>query len=148
MTDTKAETIRALRSFNRFHSRHFGMLTSSYMGSGLSLAQGRILFELDRRGISLASDIQDALGLDAGYLSRTISGMEKAGLISRSRGQDGRQRPIALTPLGRERLDRLDTDVRRHVADSIAHLSGDEQQRLREAAATMARLLGKGAAEL
>lgn len=148
MSRTQTETIRVLRAFNRFQTRHFGVLANSYMGSGLSLAEGRILFEIGRNGATLASSIQETLGLDAGYLSRTLARMERSGLISRSRGEDGRQRPIALTPSGLQKLDHMDATVRHHVLDSIAHLDEGDQIVLQEAARTMVRLLSKGAVGL
>lgn len=144
MPVSELEAVRALRAFNRFHTRLSGVLDASFMGSGLSLTEARILFEIANRQPVLAAEIQAALGLDRGYLSRLIARFERRGWIERGRGEDARQRPIALTRDGRRFFDGLDRRTHDHAAASIAHLGAEERQTLIEALATVTRLLGGG----
>ena len=143
MASTMDRTIEALRAFNRFHTQYFGVLEASFMGSGLSLVEARILFEIAHHEPALASDIQSMLGLDAGYLSRIIRRFETDGLLTRQRGADGRQRPITLTAKGRELLRAVDGDVHKDVAARIAHLKEPDRNALVDALQTVTALLSK-----
>jgi len=136
------ETIRTIRAFNRFHTRIFGVLDASYMGSGLSLVEARVLFEAARQEPALASGVRVALGVDNGYLSRIVARFEARGLIMRGRGRDARQRPIVLTPAGRDLLASIDADVHDQVVGSIAHLDAAQRAELTDALRTVAALLG------
>lgn len=118
------------------------------MGSGFSLAEARVLYEIARREPALASDVQAELDVDPGYLSRIVRRFEARGLVVRGRGSDARQRPIVLTEIGRKALEAVDAEVDRHVTGSIAHLNADERAALREALKTAANLLSKGAVNL
>lgn len=143
MSSVHSKPVEALRAFNRFHTRFSGVLDSSFMGSGLSLTEARILFEIANRQPVLASAIQAELGLDRGYLSRLIARFERRGWIERDRGEDARQRPIALTKEGRAFFEALDRRTHDHACASIAHLGRHEEALLVEALATVTRLLGK-----
>jgi DNA-binding MarR family transcriptional regulator len=143
MASRQQQTVEALRAFNRFHTRFSGVLDSSFMGSGLSLTEARILFEIANRQPVLASAIQAELGLDRGYLSRLIARFERRGWIDRGRGEDARQRPIALTEEGRAFFEALDRRTHDYASASIAHLDRREETLLVEALATVTRLLGR-----
>ncbi|WP_207791157.1 MarR family winged helix-turn-helix transcriptional regulator [Allosphingosinicella flava] len=147
MIRTTTEAIEALRAFNRFHTQFFGVLEASFMGSGLSLAEARVLFEIARCQPVPASGIQAELGLDAGYLSRMIRRFEASELVYRDRGVDARQRPISLTVKGRDVLGAVDSEVQQDVAASIAHLDSLDRAALVEALQTVTALLSRGKAE-
>jgi len=142
MNKTQCDTIRTLRAFNRFHTRTFGVLDASFMGSGLSLVEARVLYEVARQEPVLASGIRAELGIDPGYLSRIVARFEARGLIERGRGSDARQRPISLTGAGRLLFDAIDADVYAQVAASIAHLDMAQRAALTDALRTVADLLG------
>jgi DNA-binding MarR family transcriptional regulator len=141
MTIPPLNAVAALRAFNRFHTRFFGVLSRSFMGSGLSLVEARILYEIAVRQPVLASDIQAELGLDAGYLSRIITRFEQNGWIERGRGRDGRQRPISLTSVGQSVYKAVDGETHRHVENSIAHLDQADRTALVNALAQVSSLL-------
>lgn len=142
MAATQHDTIRALRAFNRFHTRTFGILDASFMDSGLSLVEARVLYEVARRAPVLAAGIRAELGIDPGYLSRIVTRFEARGLIARGRGRDARQRPITLTDAGRALFQAIDGDVHRQVSDSIAHLDAARRTALSRALSTVVALLG------
>ena len=140
------EAVAALRAFNRFHTRFVGALDAHYLDSELSLAEARLLYEIATREAPLAAELQAELGLDAGYASRILRRFQARGWISRSRGEDARRRPIALTSEGRARFAALDAASRRKVAERIEPLSLADQKILVAALETVQALLGGGAA--
>ena len=140
------EAVAALRAFNRFHTRFVGALDAHYLDSELSLAEARLLYEIATREAPLAAELQAELGLDAGYASRILRRFQAKGWISRSRGEDARRRPIALTSEGRARFAALDAASRRKVAERIEPLSLADRKILVEALETVQALLGGGAA--
>jgi DNA-binding MarR family transcriptional regulator/GNAT superfamily N-acetyltransferase len=141
------ETIEAVRRFNRFYTRRIGVLEESLLGSGLTLSQARIVFELGRRAEWTAGGMAADLGLDPGYVSRLLAGLEKRKLIARRPSpSDGRQAIVSLTARGRERYQFLDQHSTDEVSALLAGLSAASQRRLLVAMTTIEALL-EGAAE-
>ena len=134
--------VAAVRAFNRFHTRFAGALDAHYLQSELSLAEARLLYEIATRPAPLAAELQAELGLDAGYVSRILRRFEARGWISRSRGDDGRRRPIALTEAGRERFSALDASTRQQVGERIATLPPADRKILIESLAAVQAMLG------
>src|SRR2546427_4863128 len=92
-TEALEDRIGAIRHFNRFFTRQIGVLREGLLHSPYSLTEARILFELAHRDAVTASELCRELGLDAGYLSRILTGLEQQGLIDKVRSEnDGRQR--------------------------------------------------------
>jgi DNA-binding MarR family transcriptional regulator/N-acetylglutamate synthase-like GNAT family acetyltransferase len=140
------EAVAALRAFNRFHTRFVGALDAHYLDSELSLAEARLLYEIAIRAAPLAAELQAELGLDAGYVSRILRRFQARGWISRSRGEDARRRPIALTDEGRARFAALDAASRARVAERIETLSPTDRKTLVEALEAVRAMLGGGEA--
>jgi len=109
------EAIETIRRFNRFYTRFTGVLNARFLGSDLSLAEARILFEIIHGDSPLASDLQARLDMDAGFVSRVLSRFEARGWLVRTRSsEDARQRAIAVTPAGRAIFRQI--DERQHDA--------------------------------
>lgn len=139
--------IGAVRQFNRFYTRFAGVLDPRFLDTDMSLVEARVLYEIATRNAPVAREIQDVLGIDAGYLSRIIGRMQGRGWISRGRGADARLRPITLTSKGRAAFAELDERQRDQVAESIAGLAEADQSTLVAALGTARTLLGTGQAE-
>jgi DNA-binding MarR family transcriptional regulator/GNAT superfamily N-acetyltransferase len=138
-----ASTTEAVRRFNRFYTRRIGALAESLLGSGLTLSQARVVFELGRRAEWTAGGMAAELGLDAGYLSRLLASLEKRKLIARRPSEaDGRQAIVTLTAKGGECYAQLDRRSRDDIAAMLARLAAGDRQRLLSAMATIAALLG------
>lgn len=117
------QAIDRFRAFNRAHTRFAEVLAPHYMGSEMSVAEARLLYEIAQREPVLAADLQDVLGLDAGYASRVLKRFEQRGWIERKRGAgDARQRPIALRAPGRVAFEALDADTRAHAGRQLESL--------------------------
>src|ERR1700761_524933 len=92
----------AFRHFNRFYTRFIGTVTERFLRTRYSLAEGRVLYELATRARPRAKDIAEALGMDAGYLSRVLAKFESASLLARKISKtDSRVSDLRLTAKGR-----------------------------------------------
>jgi DNA-binding MarR family transcriptional regulator/GNAT superfamily N-acetyltransferase len=125
------DAIAAVRRFNRFFTRFVGALDADFLDTGLSLAEARILFEIAHRAPCGATELQDALELDAGFLSRVLRRFEERRWIERQRVDgDGRRRSILLTPAGRAQFETLDGRQRSEVEAVLARLDAPRRGRL------------------
>lgn len=132
----------AVRSFNRFYTRQIGVLDEGLLASPFSLTQARVLFELGTRKAVTAREIGDALGLDAGYLSRMVQNFASEGLIRREpSSQDGRQIVLSLTPEGKKAFRELDRKSHALTAAQLSTLSVPRRERLLQSMQDVQRLL-------
>jgi DNA-binding MarR family transcriptional regulator/GNAT superfamily N-acetyltransferase len=130
--------VAVVRWFSRFYTRKIGVLHEGLLGSPLSLAEGRVIWELAQRAQATASELAAELGLDAGYLSRILAGFEQKGLIERRPSEhDGRRLIIALYAA-------IDTRSREAVAALLGELDDADQERLVAALEAAERLLVPG----
>ena len=58
------DRVRAVRSFNRFYTKYFGVLQHAWLGSPFPLPEARVLYELAHHQRPTATDIGKELGLD------------------------------------------------------------------------------------
>lgn len=124
----RAETVRR---FNRFYTRHIGVLHEHLLASEFSLTEVRILYELAHRSDLSMSDLCRELNLDAGYVSRVVSGFEKKGLIVKTRSAvDARVGLLELTVKGRAAFAPLNDASRNEVIAVLEQLPEPAQQRL------------------
>jgi DNA-binding MarR family transcriptional regulator/GNAT superfamily N-acetyltransferase len=136
------DIIERARRFNRFYTGAIGMLGEGYLGSGFTLAEARVIYEVASRDAPIASEIGAALGMDAGYLSRIVKRLEAQGLLIRAKAADDRrQSRLSLTPKGQGAYGGLDDGARRSMGDLIQHLGPGERQRLSGAMAQIEGLL-------
>jgi DNA-binding MarR family transcriptional regulator/GNAT superfamily N-acetyltransferase len=97
-----------VRGFNRFYTRVLGLLRPDLAGSPFGLTEARVLFELAHGDEVAVSDLRRELNLDAGYLSRILSGFTAAGLVAREQAaSDGRRQVVRLTPDGQRAFAEL-----------------------------------------
>jgi DNA-binding MarR family transcriptional regulator/N-acetylglutamate synthase-like GNAT family acetyltransferase len=135
--------IEAVRRFSRFYTRRIGVLEERFLGSEFSLTEGRILFELAHHETSTASELAKELGLNPGYLSRTLKKLEDRRLVDRTTSStDARQNLLQLTEKGAQRFAELNARSRSDVAMMLARLSVAEEKRLVGALQEVEALLG------
>ncbi|QEH31726.1 Mycothiol acetyltransferase [Aquisphaera giovannonii] len=136
------EHVERVRRFNRFYTRRIGVLHEHLLGSGFSLTQARVLYELAHRPTLSTSTLCRELGLNAGYLSRLVAGFEKEGLIEKTRSPaDARVHELRLTEEGRATFGPLDDASRRDAIAMLQRLSEPERLRLVEAMGQIQGLL-------
>jgi DNA-binding MarR family transcriptional regulator len=107
--------------------------------SDLTPQQAETLQLIAEKGAISTSTLAMLLGIDPSTASRNLSGLERAGLISRKKGSDdGRQTDVRLTPRGKRAaegatgeasdaysalLDRIPRGERGRVIDALESLS-------------------------
>jgi DNA-binding MarR family transcriptional regulator/GNAT superfamily N-acetyltransferase len=138
-----ADTVEAVRRFNRFYTRQIGLLHKGYLKSAFSLTEVRVLYELAHRAKSTAVELSKELGVDAGYLSRILLHFEKRGLIGRKPSQDdARQSHLSLSRKGDRAFAPLEAKAHAEIAALLSKLQAAEQNRLIEAMHAIERILG------
>jgi DNA-binding MarR family transcriptional regulator/predicted GNAT family acetyltransferase len=148
MVDSDLESrIAAVRSFNRFYTRHIGLLRDGLLESPFSLAEARVLYEVAHRHAPTATDIAAVLGLDQGYLSRILAKLAERKLVAKApSSSDRRQRHLTLTAKGRRAFARLDRRSRDEIAAMLAPLAASDQERMVKAMRGVQTLLDGSAA--
>lgn len=143
-----AARVAAVRRFSRFYTRQIGLLHEGFLTSGLSLTEGRVIYELGQRRAWHAAALAAELELDAGYLSRLLKGFEEKDWIERRPSEtDGRQSVIYLTEAGHAVFAEIDGRSRAEVSAMLTRLPEADQGRLVQALATAERLLDGRRAE-
>ena len=137
--DTAA--VRVVRSFNRIVTDRVGALDEKYLGTGRSLGQARMLWEIGFDGAEVR-DLRRRLGLDSGHASRLLRALEQQGLVEMDASPtDGRVRRARLTSAGkreRRELDRLSDEL---ATSMLEPLDATQRERLQTAMAEVERLL-------
>lgn len=143
--------VAAVRAFNRFHTRLVGALNGRMLDSPYALPQLRVLYEIaiaPEDAPPTAAKLADALGVDAGYLSRLIARLAADGLVARAPFPGhGRRLALRLTDAGRAAFATIDASSAAEVAALLAPLSPAERRALTGAMQRVRRLLGDPAAE-
>lgn len=143
--DADSARIEAIRAFNRFYTRRIGVLDEHLVGSGFSLAEARVLYELAHRDRVSAADLARELSLDPGYLSRLLAAFAKRRLIVREASPgDGRLALVSLTRRGRDAFAPLDAKSAEAVGEMLAPLSEAERERLVAGLSAVRAALGDG----
>lgn len=134
--------IASVRGFNRFYTRKIGVIEPRLLDSPWSLQEARIIYEIAQRGTCTATDLVRELGLDAGFVSRTLQGLQRRQVVSRRPSKDdGRVSEIALTARGRTAFAELDRRSRDDIGSLLRQLGDGERAALVDAMATIERTL-------
>src|SRR5262249_50667010 len=116
-----------IRQSSRRVVREMGILNAPYLYQGVSASQGHALLELGSAGPFTVADLADRLRLDKSNGSRVVAELRRRKLVTVQAGDDRRTKVAALTPRGRQVVDRIDEIADRRVADALAQL-GDEER--------------------
>lgn len=137
------DPIAAIRGFNRFYTRTIGVLEEAYLGTPLSVAEGRVLYEIAQAPGGLTPKaIRGITGLDAGYLSRILKRFEREALTARTPSpEDGRSITITLAAKGAETFAGLDAASNAVVGRIIEGLDEGQRGRLTRAMGEVRALL-------
>lgn len=142
MTPSHQNPVSAVRAFSRFYTRQLGLLEKGLYHSDFSLSEVRALYELAHNDGLTATDLAHELRVDAGYLSRMLSTLQRRGLIERtSSREDRRRKTLALTDAGRAAFTPIERASQAQIAAMLEQLMPDERQKLVAAMGTIQRLL-------
>lgn len=139
------QRVAAVRRFNRFYTRQIGLLREHLLQTPFSLTEARVIYELAHHEQTTATQLGEALGLDAGYLSRLLRHFQQRDLISRQPSpRDGRQVLLSLSERGRTAFAQLNARSHDEISAMLDRLSPPEQGRLVDAMRAIEALLGPG----
>jgi DNA-binding MarR family transcriptional regulator/GNAT superfamily N-acetyltransferase len=143
MSDNKSNRrVRAIRGFNRFYTKKIGVLRDRLLDTPYTLSQARVLFELAQRQDLTASTLTDMLHLDAGYVSRILTAIEKMGLIKRIQPKsDGRKRILKLSREGQKVFTTLNRRSSDQVKALLNNVTEENQIRLTRAMSAVEDIL-------
>jgi DNA-binding MarR family transcriptional regulator/GNAT superfamily N-acetyltransferase len=123
-------------------------LEESYLGQGRTLGASRLLFEMGREGAGVL-ELRRRLGLDSGYLSRLLRGLEEERLVDvRPDPGDARRRVVVPTAKGRRAVERLEQRSEERAVALIEPLGDSQRRRLADALATAERLVRAATCQL
>jgi DNA-binding MarR family transcriptional regulator/N-acetylglutamate synthase-like GNAT family acetyltransferase len=143
------DRIDRLRAFNRYYTRRLGLLGRSYLDSGLTLAEVRLLYELRHHPGQTARALARGLGLDEGYVSRCLAGFERRGWLARdSDASDRRVKTLALTAEGAAAMVPLEAASRAAVGNLLDTLPAGGRDALPATLERAMRLIEGGPVEL
>ena len=127
MDRNRAGAVTSIRQFNRFYTALIGLLDRDFLRSPYTLLEVRILYEIEHDEGANARRLRGVLGVDEGYLSRTIDSLRRRGLVSRRKSAaDGRVYHLSLSASGRREIARLDKASAAVIDGIISTLSPAE----------------------
>jgi DNA-binding MarR family transcriptional regulator/GNAT superfamily N-acetyltransferase len=136
MPTTPAATLLAqqqlgFRQFNRMYTRYIGTLDEGLLHTAFSLAEARILYEINTRPNPSAKAIAEALSMDPGYLSRVLSRFKTAGLLRRIPSKvDSRSSELSLTVRGKTAAEKLNSLSNRQAHAVLTSLAPTNRAQL------------------
>jgi len=134
--------IAAIRGFSRFYTSKLGIIEPKLLHSPWTLQEARIIYEIAQRDSCTATDLVRALGLDAGFLSRTLRALQRRQIVARKPSKsDRRVTELALTARGRAAFAELDNRSRNEVAALLGALDSAARAALVNAMTTIEQAL-------
>ncbi len=131
MNDFIEHRVLKIRKFNRFYTNIIGLVNKTILESPYSLAEARVLLEIDNAVTCLASDLTEILQIDPGYLSRILRRLKKEGLIETKKSEnDGRSQILSLTDRGKDTFAHLSNASSAQTVKLLEHLPLGAQQYL------------------
>ncbi len=120
-----------VRDFNRFYTNIIGLMDKTILDSPYSLAEARVLLEIDTASQCTASDLTKLLQIDPGYLSRILSKFTQDKLIIKARSSvDGRAQVLTLSDKGRQTIHKLYNESTIQASKILEKLTDEEQKEL------------------
>lgn len=140
--------VQQVRAFNRTITQRLGVLSEKYLGRDRPYVESRLLFEIGTKGTTVR-ELRGRLGMDSGFLSRLLRGLERKGLATtRPSAADGRVRIISLSRSGLSELSRINALSDELARSMLAPLGGEQATRLLKAMSEVERLLRASGIEI
>jgi DNA-binding MarR family transcriptional regulator/GNAT superfamily N-acetyltransferase len=123
--------IAAIRGFSRFYTQKLGIIEPKLLDSPFTLQEARIIYEIAKRAPCTATDLVRSLGLDAGFLSRTLAALQRRQIVARKPSKtDRRASELVLTAKGRAASAELEKRSSSEVAALLGGLDEDARARV------------------
>ena len=141
-TQKSDREISAVRAFNRFYTRKLGLIEPKLLHSPFTLQEARIMYEIAHRSACTATDLTRDLGLDPGFVSRTLQGLQRRQIVTRRPSKDdGRVNELSLTAKGRTAQAELERRTREELGSLLAALDDNQRAAVVQAMTTIERTL-------
>ena len=137
-----AETERFARAV-QIVARGLGRISRERARAGeVTAQQAETLQLILERGAVSTSTLAVMLGIDPSTASRNLSGLERAGFITRKKGtDDGRQTDVRLTPRGKRTADSVTQESAQAFALLMEKVPRGERAKVIEALDVLSRAL-------
>ena len=136
-------TIAEIRAFNRFYTRHIGLLNEHIARSRFSLGEGRVLYEIAKRSHTTATELAQSLNLDPAYLSRILQKFLGQELVLLSPSPtDRRSNQITLSEGGDAAVAELELLNDEAIESVLEPVIAEDRAALVAAMATIRSILG------
>jgi DNA-binding MarR family transcriptional regulator len=111
-------------------------------GADVTPQQAETLQLIAERGALSTSALAVLLGIDSSTASRNLSGLERAGFITRKKGtDDGRQTDVRLTPRGKRAAEQAQTKATTAYSALVEKLPRADRAKVLEALDVLAKAL-------
>jgi DNA-binding MarR family transcriptional regulator len=129
--------VRAAQSF----ARGLGRMGRDRARAGdVTPQQAETLQLISERGALSTSTLASLLGIDPSTASRNLSGLERAGFVTRKKApDDGRQTDVRLTPRGRRAAESVTSDAVETLTELMDRVPRADRQRVTDALEILAR---------
>lgn len=142
MNSIYTPSIHIIRRFNRFYTNILGLVDQHLLDSEFSLAEVRVLYEIEHTEHCTAKELISALRIDPGYLSRILKRLGKDNLIHRVQSpEDGRLYYLYLTDQGKDTLSKLEDLSNGQIDQMISCLPEQNQMSVVESMKTIENAL-------
>lgn len=126
-------------------ARGLGRIARERARSGdVTPQQAETLQLIAERGALSTSMLATMLGIDPSTASRNLSGLERAGLITRQKGSDdGRQTDVRLTPRGRRAAQTVGSGATSAFGSLLDRVPRGDRARIIEALEALAKAIDR-----
>ncbi|MGE0746399.1 MAG: MarR family winged helix-turn-helix transcriptional regulator [Rhodospirillales bacterium] len=133
---------------NRAAVRFVGSIAPTLADCGVSLQEWRVLAALRRVQRQRVSDLAEMTSIDISTLSRTLSAMQRRGLVERQRPADGDARVVHVraTEHGRTVTDRIAPAAQALETTALAGFTAAEAEALKDMLERIFGNIGSGLA--
>ena len=136
------DQIYAVREFNRFYTARLGLLRKRHLDGEFSLTEARLLYEIGATPRLTASSLCSTLGLNAGYISRSLGLLTKRKLIRQTPSkQDAREKFLTLSAAGESAVAWLNEQSALQIQSLLTNINATNRETLLDALAKIRSIL-------
>ena len=138
------EQISAIREFNRFYTARLGLLRKRHLDGDFSLTEARILYEIGASPRLTASSLRETLGLNAGYISRSLALLSKRKLVRQTPSkEDGREKLLTLSLAGGRAVAWLNQQSALQIQGLLANVNSTDRDTLLDSLSKVRSILSE-----
>lgn len=127
--DKQQRQIDQIRAASRTMVRELGFMRATLADTSLSPSAVHTLLEIDSQAATTAAQLAQILSLDKSSVSRMLSKLIDAGLITETLGEnDGRSKQLYLSDAGKQLVTNIHAFSQQKVSDALACLNPSQQQ--------------------